>query len=76
MADLVAARHPRQLLNLLAYAHTINCPPDAERLRDNVLVGLYDHFLRERFGKGWGTRRQQISRWIAERSQAAVPVGA
>lgn len=40
VADLVAARHPRQLLNLLAYAHTINCPPDAERLRDNVLVGL------------------------------------
>ncbi|MFM8984964.1 MAG: DUF4838 domain-containing protein [Planctomycetia bacterium] len=40
VAGLVAERHPRHLLNLLAYAHTINCPPDAERLRDNVLVGL------------------------------------
>jgi len=28
------------LLNLLAYAHTTNCPPDAERPNDNVLVGL------------------------------------
>jgi hypothetical protein len=35
---------------------------------DKVLVGLYDHFLRERFGKGWGTRRQQIAAWIASRT--------
>ena len=43
---------------------------------DGLLVGLYDHFLRERFGKGWGTRRQQISQWIAARTpvQAAAEV--
>ena len=35
---------------------------------DKVLVGLYDHFLRERFGKGWATRRQQIAAWIASRT--------
>ena len=37
---------------------------------DNVLMGLYDHFLRERFGRGWNTRRQQISDWIAARQPA------
>ena len=35
---------------------------------DKVLVALYDCFLRERFGKGWGTRRQQIAAWIASRT--------
>ncbi len=40
VAELVAQRHPKVLLNLLAYAHTTNCPPDAERPNDNVLVGL------------------------------------
>ena len=35
---------------------------------DKVLVGLYDHFLRERFGKGWATRRQQIAAWISSRT--------
>ena len=39
---------------------------------DAVLTGLYDHFLRERFGKGWNTRRQQISEWIAARQPAPV----
>ena len=45
---------------------------------DAVLVGLYDHFLRERFGKGWNTRRQQIGEWIASRvpAPAEVTVGA
>ena len=37
---------------------------------DSVLLGLYDHFLRERFGRGWNTRRQQISDWIAARQAA------
>ncbi|MFM8290766.1 MAG: DUF4838 domain-containing protein [Planctomycetia bacterium] len=40
VAELVARRHPRQLLDFLAYAHITNCPPDAERLHDNVLVSL------------------------------------
>jgi hypothetical protein len=40
IAELVAARHPKALVNFLAYAHTTNCPPDAERLGDHVLVGL------------------------------------
>ena len=48
---------------------------DQERLDqlstfDNVLVALYDHFLRERFGKGWPTRRQQITDWINSRTAA------
>ena len=40
VARRVAARHPRVLINLLAYAMTTACPPDAERCADNVLVGL------------------------------------
>jgi hypothetical protein len=40
VAGLIARRHPKVLLNLLAYAHTINCPPGAEPLAENVLVGL------------------------------------
>jgi hypothetical protein len=40
VAGLVAQRHPQVLLNFLAYAHTTNCPPGAERLANNVLVGL------------------------------------
>jgi hypothetical protein len=35
---------------------------------DKVLVGLYDHFLSERLGKGWATRRQQIAAWISSRT--------
>jgi len=41
---------------------------------DAVLLGLYSHFLRERFSKAWPTRRQQMSAWITERTQARVPV--
>jgi hypothetical protein len=41
---------------------------------DNVLVALYDHFLRERFGKGWPTRRQQITDWINSRTAARAAV--
>jgi hypothetical protein len=40
VAALVARRHPHVLVNSLAYAHTTNCPPDAEPLEQNVLVGL------------------------------------
>lgn len=41
---------------------------------DAVLMGLYEHFLSERFGKGWPSRRQQISEWIVTRSAARVAV--
>lgn len=34
---------------------------------DGVLMGLYEHFLGERFGKNWPTRRQQITDWITSR---------
>jgi hypothetical protein len=34
---------------------------------DAVLVALYDQFLRERFGREWPTRRQQITEWISAR---------
>lgn len=40
VAERVARRHSRVLINFLAYAHTTVRPPDAERLADNVLVGL------------------------------------
>lgn len=40
VAGLVAQRHPKVLVNLLAYAHTTDCPPGAEPLGENVLVGL------------------------------------
>ena len=40
VAARVAKRYPDVLVNLLAYFHTMVCPPDAERLSDNVLVGL------------------------------------
>lgn len=36
----VAQRHPRVLVNLLAYAHTTAYPANAEPIADNVLVGL------------------------------------
>jgi len=42
---------------------------------DAVLVGLYDHFLRERFSRGWNTRRQQIADWIAARQLAKSAPG-
>ncbi|MFZ4466792.1 MAG: hypothetical protein ACOYO7_07025 [Phycisphaerales bacterium] len=37
---------------------------------DAVLVALYEHFLRERFGKEWPGRRQQIADWISSRMAA------
>lgn len=37
---------------------------------DAVLLALYNHFLRERFGQGWPSRRQQISEWISTRAAA------
>jgi len=40
VADQVARRHPRILVNLLAYAHTTDCPAGAEPLGEHVLVGL------------------------------------
>lgn len=40
VAEEVAKRHPRVLINFLAYAHTLDCPPDAPRLRNNILLGL------------------------------------
>jgi hypothetical protein len=40
VAEQVSRRHPRNLVNLLAYAHTTDCPPAAEPLNDHVLVGL------------------------------------
>jgi hypothetical protein len=40
VAEEVAKRYPRVLINYLAYAHTLDCPPDAPRLRDNILLGL------------------------------------
>lgn len=39
---------------------------------DRVLLALYDHFLRERFGSGWPSRRQQIADWIVARSAVRV----
>ena len=41
---------------------------------DAVLVALYDQFLRERFGREWPTRRQQISEWISARSAVRAAV--
>jgi hypothetical protein len=35
---------------------------------DRVLMALYDQFLRERFGNGWPSRRQQIADWIMARA--------
>ncbi|MFO0782293.1 MAG: hypothetical protein U0636_01230 [Phycisphaerales bacterium] len=35
---------------------------------DSVLMGLYEHFLAERFGRGWPTRKQQIADWIHART--------
>jgi hypothetical protein len=34
---------------------------------DGVLMGLYEHFLGERFSKNWPARRQQITDWITAR---------
>jgi hypothetical protein len=41
---------------------------------DAVLVALYDQFLRERFGREWPTRRQQITEWISARSAVRAAV--
>ena len=41
---------------------------------DAVLVALYDQFLRERFGREWPTRRQQVSEWISARSAVRAAV--
>ena len=40
VAALVAPRHPKVLLNFLAYSHVTDCPAHAEPLADNVLVGF------------------------------------
>jgi hypothetical protein len=40
VAALVSQKHPKVLINLLAYAHTTDAPPGAEPLGPNVLVGL------------------------------------
>jgi hypothetical protein len=37
-------------------------------------VALYDQFLRERFGREWPTRRQQITEWISARSAVRAAV--
>jgi hypothetical protein len=34
---------------------------------DGVLMGLYEHFLGERFSKNWPARRQQVTDWITSR---------
>ena len=36
----MAQRHPKVLVNFLAYSHVTDCPAGAEPLGDNVLVGL------------------------------------
>jgi len=40
VAERVGRRHPRVLINALAYAHTTACPPDLGRLHDQILLGL------------------------------------
>ena len=40
VAALVAPRHPKVLVNFLAYSHVTDCPAGAEPLADNVLVGV------------------------------------
>lgn len=40
VAERVGQRHPKVLINALAYAHTTDCPPDVERLHDQILLGL------------------------------------
>ncbi len=40
VAERVGQRHPQVLINALAYAHTSDCPPDVERLCDQILLGL------------------------------------
>lgn len=40
VAEAVGRRHPRVLINALAYAHTTVCPPEVDRLHDQILLGL------------------------------------
>jgi hypothetical protein len=40
VASRVAKRHPKVLVNFLAYDQTLDCPAGATPLEDNVLVGL------------------------------------
>jgi hypothetical protein len=40
VAALIAPRHPKVLVNFLAYSHVTDGPTGAEPLADNVLVGL------------------------------------
>ena len=40
VADLVGRRHPRVLVNALAYGQTTVCPADAPRAHDQILLGL------------------------------------
>lgn len=40
VAALVSRRHPRVLVNALAYAQTTVCPPDVDRTHDQILLGL------------------------------------
>ena len=40
VAEKVGQRYPKVLINALCYAHTTVCPPDVDRLHDQILLGL------------------------------------
>ncbi len=40
---------------------------------DNILVSLYDVFLKERFGAAWNGRKSEMRAWIAAKGGAAMP---
>ena len=43
---------------------------------DDLLVGMFDVFLRERFSGTWTTRRDELRGWIASKGVAPVAVAA
>lgn len=48
-----------------------DCPVGAI---DNVLVGLYDSFLQERFSGTWTTTRDEMRGWIVGKGKAPAPL--
>ena len=46
---------------------------DSIRALDDILVALYDSFLKIRFGSGWSTCRDELRDWIAGKGGSVVP---
>ncbi len=40
---------------------------------DQIVQSLYEVFLQERFGDGWGVRRGEIAAWIAGKGRSPLP---